>query len=514
MKKWVPELFLSIDKDYIKKSLLKDIIAGVIVGIIALPLSIALAIASGASPAAGLITAIFAGATAAAIGGSKTQISGPTGAFVVIVFGIISKFGMTGLMFATFIAGIMIIIMGVLKLGKLVKYIPLPVITGFTAGIAVTIFVGQLNDFFGLGLKGLSAETLPKLWAIIINLGRISWITVALGALAVGIILICPRIQKYLPGPLIAIIVCTVINIFLPVKSVTMGDIYGAVSIKIAPSFGFFDFANIKDLIIPAITIAFLAAIESLLSAVAADNMTNTKSNPNMELIGQGAANIMSSIFGGLPATGAIARTSANIKNGGKTPVAALVHALVVLMLSLFLMQYAVYIPMTVFAAILFVVCYNMLNVKEINKILKTTPVDIALMVLTFVLTVAFNLVIAILVSTACAIAYQLIKKYGLKKTASSELNGKTLKVKGDLNYINCEKLLASESPELQLDMAETESIDANVINFLEVKAVRKELKIVAVNENLKKLLEKHEEINAAVIGGNAPEAKNVLESN
>ncbi len=494
MKKnlFVPELFLSLSGGYTKTTLLKDIISGVIVGIIALPLSIALAIASGASPAAGLITAIFAGATAALLGGSQTQISGPTGAFVTIVFGIITKFGMTGLMFASFMAGIFLLIFGFLRFGKFVKYIPLPIITGFTAGIAVTIAVGQLNDFFGLGLRGLSAETIDKFITVVKGFANISWIALVMGVAAVLIIIFVPKINKYLPGPLIAIIICTVVNIFLPIKCITMGDIYGQVSVEIKPSFGFFDFSNIKFLILPAVKIAFLAAIESLLSAVAADNMANTKTNPNMELIGQGAANIMSSIFGGLPATGAIARTSANIKNGGRSPVAALTHAVIMLLLSLFLMQFAIYIPMTVFAAILFVVCYNMLNVKEIIKVLKTTPVDIGLMVLTFGLTVYFDLVVAILVCTALSLIYQFIKKFLLKKNCIRRVEGNCLVLKGDLNYINYEKMLESAEKNIILNLSEVKSIDATVINFLETKASRKELKIIASNDKLNKLLSKH----------------------
>lgn len=511
MKKlFVPELFLSLSDGYTKTTLLKDIISGVIVGIIALPLSIALAIASGATPAAGLITAIFAGATAGLLGGSKTQISGPTGAFVTIVFGIITKFGMTGLMFASFMAGIFLLIFGFLKFGKFVKYIPLPIITGFTAGIAVTIAIGQLNDFFGLNLSGLPAETLEKLLAVVKGFTNISWISLAMGVVAVLIIVFVPKINKYLPGPLIAIIICTIVNIFLPIKCITMGDIYGQVSVEITPSFGFFDFSNLKYLILPAIKIAFLAAIESLLSAVAADNMANTKTNPNMELIGQGAANIMSSVFGGLPATGAIARTSANIKNGGKTPVAALTHAVILLFFSLFLMRFAIYIPMTVFAAILFVVCYNMMNVKEIKKVLKTTPVDIGLMALTFALTVIFDLVVAILVCTVASLAYQIIKRFLLKKNGIRRVEGNCLVLKGDLNYINYEKMLEYEDKLITLNLSGVDSIDATVISFLETKAARKELRIIASNDKLNKLLGKHIENNCFTANNVAMATQNV----
>ncbi|MDD4315562.1 MAG: SulP family inorganic anion transporter [Clostridia bacterium] len=494
-QRMIPELVLSLQDGYTANKLLKDCIAGIIVGIIALPLSIALAIASGASPAVGLITAIFAGGTAALLGGSKTQISGPTGAFVVIVFGIIAKNGMAGLIMASFMAGIFIIIMGLARFGKLIKYIPLPIITGFTAGIAITIFIGQLNDFLGLGLKNLPAESLHKLAYLFNNIGGISWITVAMGAVALLIIVIVPKFQKILPGPLCAILICTVLNLVLPVKSVTLGDIFGTVNINISFSFGFFDFSLLPSLIVPALTIAFLASVESLLSAVVADSMTSTKHNPNMELIGQGCANIVSSLFGGLPATGAIARTSANIRSGGKTPVAALVHSVVILLLSLFLMPYAKYIPMTVFAAILIVVCYNMLNLKEIKKVLKTTPADIGLMVLTFALTVAFDLVVAILVCTSLSLLYQLFKRYVRKNTAAKEITTEGTKLKGSISYMNYDKLFDTSSGEaLVLDMTDVIEIDATFTDFLIQKAEKKQVKIHNPSKKIQKQLAKHRE--------------------
>ncbi len=495
-QKLIPELVLSLQDGYTANRLLKDCIAGIIVGIIALPLSIALAIASGAGPAVGLITAIFAGGVAAVLGGSKTQVSGPTGAFVVIVFGIIAKNGMSGLVMATFMAGIFIIIMGLLRLGKLIKYIPLPIITGFTAGIAVTIFIGQINDFLGLGLKDMPSENLHKLVYTLSHIAQLSWITVAMGVFAVAIIALVPKIQKILPGPLVAIIVCTVINLFLPTKCITLGDIFGTVNINISFSFGFFDFSQLPSLIVPAVTIAFLAAVESLLSAVVADGMTHSKHNPNMELIGQGVANIASSLFGGLPATGAIARTSANIRSGGRTPVAAVVHSVVILLLSLFLMPYAKYIPMTVFAAILIVVCYNMLNVEEIKKVLKTTPVDIGLMALTFALTVAFDLVVAILVCTSLSLGYQLFKRYVKKHTAEKEIIDGTTKLKGSISYMNYDKLFdTASSAELVLDMTDVVEIDATFTDFLISKAKKKQVRIHNANGKIHKQLARHPEI-------------------
>lgn len=494
-QRMIPELVLSLQDGYNAQTLLKDCIAGIIVGIIALPLSIALAIASGAGPAAGLITAIFAGSVAALVGGSKTQISGPTGAFVVIVFGIIAKNGMTGLIMATFMAGIFIILMGLLRFGKLIRYIPLPIITGFTAGIAVTIFIGQLNDFFGLGLKNLPSESLHKLAYIFSNIASISWITIAMGVFAVVVIMVVPKFQKILPGPLVALVVCTVINLFLPSKCVTLGDIFGTVDINISFSIGFFDFAKLPSLVIPALTIAFLAAVESLLSAVVADSMTSTKHNPNMELIGQGCANVVSSLFGGLPATGAIARTSANIRSGGKTPVSAMVHSVVILMLSLFLMPYAKYIPMTVFAAVLIVVCYNMLNIKEVKKVFKTTPVDIGLMVLTFALTVAFDLVVAILVCTSLSLIYQLYKRFIKKHTAEKEISDGKTKLKGSISYMNYDKLFDTSSNEaLVLDLTDVIEIDATFTDFLIQKAEKKQVKIHKANKKIQQQLARHSE--------------------
>lgn len=494
-QRMLPELYLSLKDDYSVNKLLKDCIAGVIVGIIALPLSIALAIASGAGPEAGLITAIFAGGTAALFGGCRTQISGPTGAFIVIVFGIIQTYGMDGLILATFMAGTFIIIMGVLRLGKLIRFIPLSIITGFTAGIAITILIGQANDFFGLGLTKLPAESLEKLVIVFKNISKISLITVGMGLFAVLIIVFMPKVQKLLPGPLSAIIICTAINLFLPSKCTTLGDIFGTVKVKLLPSISFFDFSKLVHLIVPASTIAFLAAIESLLSAVVADGMTGKKHNPNMELVGQGLANIASSVFGGLPATGAIARTSANIRSGAHTPVSALVHSLVILAMALFLMPYAKFIPMTVFAAILIVVCYKMLNVKEVKKILHSNPIDIGLMTLTFALTVVFDLVVAILVCTSLSLIYQVYSLHIRKRTATKEITEKGIKLKGTINYINYNKLIAEVSAGMEFDMTEVEDIDATFTEYLLLKAEGKEIHITTQNKNLLKKLNKHSKL-------------------
>jgi len=492
---FVPEIVLSLKGGYGRQALVKDIISGIIVGIIALPLSLALAIASGAPPETGLITAVFAGAAAGILGGSRVQISGPTGAFVVIVYGIIAEHGMGGLVLATFSAGILITIMGFMKLGRFIKYIPLPVITGFTAGIAATIFIGQLKDFLGLGIEHNPSETLLKFVAVAKNLSSVSGVSLLMGLFALSIIYILPRIQKILPGPLAAIIICTAINFLLPVRCRTLGDVYGAVNVKIAPSLAFFDFSDFGGLIMPTVTIALLASIESLLSAVVADSMTGTKHNPNMELVGQGAANMLSAVFGGLPATGAIARTSANIRSGGSSPIASLTHAAVVLILSVFLMRFAVYIPMAVFSSILIVVSYNMFNYKEVLNVFKTTPVDIVLMILTFVLTLAFDLVVAILTCTFLSLAYRLVMRFAAKKDAKKTDSEGTTKIKGTLSYINYEKIFAAAlNSKISLDMSEVEEVDATVIGYLEGKARRRELKIVAASPKVKKQLARHSE--------------------
>lgn len=425
-KSFVPELFLSL-KDYTPAKLVKDVLAGIIVGIIALPLSIALSIASGAGPEAGLITAIVAGFVAAAFGGSKTQITGPTGAFVVIVYGIIQQYSYKGLLLATLLAGFITVIMGLLKFGRFLKFIPLSVIVGFTAGISATIFISQLNDFLGMGLSGLPSESFHKLIAIITNLKNTGLMTLLLGLIAVALLIVIPKISSKLPAALIAIIICTVLNLFM--GCTTLGDLYGSVTISLNPSVSFIDFSEITRLILPAFKIALLATIESLLSAVVADGMQNTKHNPNAEIIGQGLANIASSLLGGLPATGAIARTSANIKNGGITPVSAIIHSATVLLLALALMPLAVYIPMTVFAAILIVVCKNMINIKEIKEICHSTRFDFVLMTTTFALTVIFDLVVAISVCTGVYLIVEGIKHYRFYKSARTTLARDTFKL-------------------------------------------------------------------------------------
>lgn len=393
-----PMLFSSI-RSYNKEKLIKDIISGIIVAIIALPLSIALALASGVGPEEGLYTAIIAGFIISFLGGSNVQIAGPTAAFATIVAGIVAKNGMDGLMLATLMAGIILILMGIFKLGSLIKFIPYTITTGFTAGIAVTILIGQMKDFFGIIYRGgeKPVETMEKLELFFENISTVNFQTVLVGLVSLAILIIWPYINKKIPGSLIAVLGGIAMVKIFNMEVFTIGDLY-SVSSKL-PTFRIpqlsLDMA--KNVLPDAFTIAILAAIESLLSCVVADGMTNSKHRSNAELVAQGAGNIGSALFGGIPATGAIARTAANIKNGGSTPVSGMVHAIVLLLILVLLMPYAALIPMPTIAAILFMVAYNMCQWRAFVHLVKTAPKsDIAVLVITFILTVVFDLVIAI----------------------------------------------------------------------------------------------------------------------
>ena len=395
--KYIKPKFFSVMKNYTREQFIKDIIAGLIVAIIALPLSIALAIASGVNPEQGLYTAIIAGFFISFLGGSRVQIGGPTAAFVVIIYGIIAEHGIPGLIIATLLAGVMLILMGLFHFGDLIKFIPKTITIGFTLGIAIGIVVGQIKDFLGLNMGAVPAEFLTKLVAYSHNLGSISYITLAIGILALLIQIFWPKVSKKIPGSLVAIIVTTLlVAIFkLPVK--TIGDLYTIKAGLSSFSMPVLSLSLVREMILPAFTIAMLAAIESLLSAVVSDGMIGSKHKSNAELVGQGVGNILSALFGGIPATGAIARTAANVKNGGRTPVAGMVHALTLLLILLFLMPYASYIPMSCLAAILIIVGYNMSGWRTFVRIIKTAPKsDIAVLIITFLLTLFFDLVIAI----------------------------------------------------------------------------------------------------------------------
>lgn len=403
--------FFSVIKNYSAQQLIKDVIAGIIVAIIALPLSIALALASGVLPACGIYTAIAAGFCVSLFGGSRIQIAGPTAAFASIVAGIVAAQGMDGLFIATILAGVILILMGVFRFGALIKFIPHTITTGFTSGIALTIFIGQIKDFLGItyadGVKPI--ETLEKIEANVEFAGTFSWQALVVGAVSLAILIIYPRFEKRLPPSLLAVLVGALMVAFLPGFQegvYTIRDLYTIPSGLPRVDFAGMNlsFEKISAVLPDAFTIAVLAAIESLLSCVVADGMVNSRHNSNAELVGQGIGNIASVLFGGIPATGAIARTAANAKNGGRTPVAGMVHAIVLLLVLLFLMPYAGLIPMPTIAAILFMVAYNMSEWKKFVRIVKTAPKsDIFILVVTFGLTVIFDLVVAIAVGMVLA---------------------------------------------------------------------------------------------------------------
>ena len=399
---------------YNKQQFTTDLLAGIIVGIVALPLAIAFGIASGVTPEKGIITAIVAGLIISVLGGSKVQIGGPTGAFIIIIYGIIQQYGFEGLTIATLMAGVFLILFGVLHLGTIIKYIPYPIVVGFTSGIALTIFTTQIKDLFGLTMESVPSDFIEKWIAYIGDFGTIDWWSTAVGVGSVAVIATWPMVAKYnnvlkkLPGSLIAIIVMTVAVLLLKqyagVESVeTIGDRFSISNKLPGAEMPALSWDVIKGLVSPAITIAILGAIESLLSATVADGVIGDRHDSNTELIAQGVANLASPIFGGIPATGAIARTMTNINNGGRTPVAGIVHAAVLLMIFLFLMPLAQYIPMACLAGVLVIVSYNMSGWRSFASIMKNPKSDVIVLVVTFLLTVIFDLTIAIEVGLICA---------------------------------------------------------------------------------------------------------------
>lgn len=392
-------------KDYSGKQFVRDVISGIIVAIIALPLSIALAIASGVGPEQGLYTAIIAGFFIAVFGGSRVQIGGPTAAFVVIIYGIVASYGTDGLIVATILAGIILVIMGICHFGTLIKYIPYTITTGFTCGIAVTLFVGQLKDFFGYSLENVPSDFLPKVAALVKNVSLINPKAALVGLLAVIIMLVWPKITDKIPGSLVAIIITTVLVKITGLEVNTIGSVFGELNSSFpTPKLPTVTFEMVSKLISPAFTIAILAGIESLLSAVVSDGMIGDTHKSNAELVGQGLGNIFSGLFGGIPATGAIARTAANVRNGGRTPIAGVVHCITLAIILVLLMPLASMIPMTSLAAVLLVVAANMADWSSFFHLCKTAPKsDIIVLVLTFVLTVVFDLVVAIEVGVVLA---------------------------------------------------------------------------------------------------------------
>ena len=399
-----PKLF-DVMKSYTKKQLIKDIISGINVAIIALPLSIALAIASGVGPEQGLYTAIIAGFFISFFGGSRVQIGGPTAAFVVIIYGIVASYGTDGLIVATILAGIILVIMGICRFGSLIKYIPYTITTGFTCGIAVTLFIGQLKDFFGMDIASVPSEFLDKVIVYAKNISTINLTATLIGLLAVAIMLLWTKVTDKIPGSLVAIVVTTAIAYFAKLPVNTIGSVYG----KLNSAFPSFHVPSItmnliQQMISPAFTIAVLAAIESLLSAVVSDGMIGDTHKSNAELIGQGLGNIFSGFFGGIPATGAIARTAANVRNGGRTPIAGIAHCITLTIILLVLMPLAALIPMTTLAAVLLVVAANMADWSSFFRLCKNAPKsDIIVLVATFFLTEFFDLVVAIEIGVVLA---------------------------------------------------------------------------------------------------------------
>ena len=402
-----PKLFSTLKDGYNKQTLVQDLLAGVIVGIVALPLAIAFGIASGATPEAGILTAIVAGFIISFFGGSKVQIGGPTGAFIVIVYGIIQEYGMSGLCIATFMAGAFLILMGVLHLGTIIKYIPYPIVVGFTSGIALTIFATQIKDLFGLQIDDVPAGFLDK-WGVYFNhFDTVNWWSLLVGVLSILIIVFTPKVSRRVPGSLVAIILMTVVTLILSSLGVegieTIGDRFSISTDLPQPEVPKINWDSIRRLAQPAMVIAMLGAIESLLSAAVADGVIGDRHDSNQELIAQGVANMVSPLIGGIPATGAIARTMTNINNGGRTPVAGIAHAIVLALIYLFLMPLVKFIPMSCLAGILVVVSYNMSEWRSFKAILKNPKSDITVLLVTFFLTVIFDLTVAIEVGVLIA---------------------------------------------------------------------------------------------------------------
>ncbi|HEX6748878.1 MAG TPA: SulP family inorganic anion transporter [Longimicrobium sp.] len=399
----VPKLFTTL-KGYTRRQLASDLTAGVIVGIVALPLSIAFAIASGVTPQAGLYTAIVAGFLISALGGSRVQIGGPTGAFVVIVYGIVQKYGVDGLTVATILAGVMLVVFGVARLGAAIKFIPFPVVTGFTSGIAVIIFSGQIKDLLGIRMGAVPADFVGKWEAYAAHVSAVTPHAAVVAAAALAILVLWPRVSHRVPAPFVALVVTTAMVPLLGLRVETIGSRFGEISGALpTPRVPQITWADFRGLIAPAFTIALLASVESLLSAVVADGMIGGKHRSNMELVAQGVANIASPVFGGIPATGAIARTATNIKAGGRTPVAGMAHAATLLLVTLFFGRWAAYIPMATLAAILVIVAYHMSEWRTFRSELAGPKSDVAVLLATFVLTVLIDLTVAIQVGMVLA---------------------------------------------------------------------------------------------------------------
>ena len=437
-----PQLLTSL-KTYNRQTLTADIMAGIIVGIVALPLAIAFGIASGVTPEKGIITAIISGFIISLLGGSKVQIGGPTGAFIVIIYGIIQKYGIEGLMIATVMAGVFLLLFGLLKLGTIIKYIPYPIVVGFTSGIAVTIFTTQIKDLFGLTIESVPSDFIEKWGCYISHFSTADLWCSIVGILSVVIIALTPKVSKKIPGSLVAIIVITIAalimkNYFGVTTIETIGDRFSVSSAIPDAQIPAMTWETIKSLVAPAMTIAVLGAIESLLSATVADGVIGARHNSNTELVAQGLANIASPIFGGIPATGAIARTMTNINNGGKTPVSGIVHAIVLLLIFLFFMPLAKYIPMACLAGVLVIVSYGMSGWRSFLALMKNPKSDVTVLLITFFLTIIFDLTVAIEVGLiiACLLFMKRVSEITDVKAVTDEINEESDMIKDNAEHL------------------------------------------------------------------------------
>ncbi|HCW52258.1 MAG TPA: sodium-independent anion transporter [Clostridium sp.] len=488
----MPKFFSMIkNKEITKQQVMKDIISGIIVAVIALPLSIALAIASGVSPEKGLITAIFAGFVISFLGGSKVQIGGPTAAFVTIIYSIIHQYGLSGLITSVIMAGVMLVVMGLLRFGSLIKFVPKTITVGFTAGIAVTLMSTQIKDLLGLQISDVPSEFIAKWESYFAHMNTINLWSLAIGVLCIAIIVLWPKINKTIPGSMIALIVATLLVRFLNLPVDTIGSRFSEISSSVPmPVMPVFSIATINKLFIPAVTIAVLGALESLLSAVVADEMIGDTHDSNMELVAQGLANIASGLFGGIPATGAIARTASNVKSGGRSPIAGMVHAITLLITMLALMPLAKMIPMTALAAILIVVAYNMSEWRVFKALLKAPKSDVTVLLITFGCTVIFDLVVAIgfgMVATMALFMKRVSDTTEIRDLVDEEVfddevtkilekaDGKinVYQVNGPMffgvvqDFISKMKELESTTEVVILDMRHTHAVDASAIDAL-----------------------------------------------
>lgn len=428
-KKYTPKLWTAIKEGYTRDKFFSDLSAGVIVGIVALPLAIAFAIASGVKPEQGLYTAIIAGLLVSLLGGSRVQIAGPTGAFIVIIYGIVQKYGYDGLAIATFMAGAILVLMGIARLGTLLKFIPYPLVVGFTSGVAVIIFTSQIKDMFGLQITELPADFISKWVVYFKEFTAINYNALLIGGISLLILIFWPRVSHKIPSPLVVIIVMTVIVQVFDIKVDTIQSRFGEVPNSLpTPQIPNITFDKIMGVFSPAVTIALLGAIESLLSASVADGMIRSRHRSNMELIAQGVANIFSPLFGGIPATGAIARTATNVKNGAKTPVAGIVHSVVLLLIMLFFGKWAALIPIPALSAILIIVSYNMSEWRSFKKLLRSPKSDIIILIVTFILTVVFDLTIAIEVGVVLSALF-----FMRRMAEVSQVNAITKDIKDEL---------------------------------------------------------------------------------